>query len=341
LTDSPGKALLVLGWLAAASAAAPRFDPSWARLPAGTEIPELRSPTSHTYSDGDGVYVAEVSATATAAGNAAVTSSRSQRMTDSVVAVATGYVFAYELHGFWSYIKYGPDMLYYGVWNNSWAKFDLAPIPDSGHILAVDIGWYQYEVFDSGVEVVVKIIGCDPVVTSAEPLWYAIQNGTPGSNSDTCDGIGWKDLALDETGRRHIDSCLVQDWVALGIHQLNSSAGGHGFGTEGGGLAPYLRVQYTRPGTCEPPVESPYRPELMLVPNPTDARVVLVRCALAIGTRLTLTTCDVTGRILHAYPLDASGITQLDLRGFAPGVYMATLEAGSQSLTRKLVITTR
>jgi hypothetical protein len=68
----------------------------------------------------------------------------------------------------------------------------------------------------------------------------------------------------------------------------------------------------------------------------------MVRCAVAAGTVGKLTLHDVLGRTVKSIALEPSGITpQLDLRGLPPGVYMATLEAGTQSLTRKLVITGR
>jgi hypothetical protein len=82
-------------------------------------------------------------------------------------------------------------------------------------------------------------------------------------------------------------------------------------------------------------------PDFALAPNPSSQRVVTIRSALAVGKRRTVTMRDVVGRTVRTFTLDQSGIARLDLRGLAAGVYMATLEAGTQSLTRKLVITAR
>jgi hypothetical protein len=80
-------------------------------------------------------------------------------------------------------------------------------------------------------------------------------------------------------------------------------------------------------------------PDFAFASNPSRSRVVIVRSALAVRNRRVLTMRDVVGRAVRTFVLDPSGIARLDLRGLAPGVYMATLDAGTHSLTRKLVIT--
>ncbi len=82
-------------------------------------------------------------------------------------------------------------------------------------------------------------------------------------------------------------------------------------------------------------------PDFAFAPNPSGKRVVTVRSALAVGKRRALTMRDVVGRAVRTFALDPSGVARLDLRGLAPGVYMATLDAGTQSITRKLVLTAR
>jgi hypothetical protein len=80
-------------------------------------------------------------------------------------------------------------------------------------------------------------------------------------------------------------------------------------------------------------------PELAFAPNPANGRYVTIRCAIPTREIGKLTLRDVLGRNVKNIAPVASGITQLDLRGLAPGVYVATLDAGSQSVTRKLTIT--
>jgi hypothetical protein len=82
-------------------------------------------------------------------------------------------------------------------------------------------------------------------------------------------------------------------------------------------------------------------PDFALAPNPSSRRVVTIRSALAVGKRRTVTMRDAVGRAVRTFVIDQSGIARLDLRDLPPGVYMATLDAGTQSLTRKLIITGR
>ena len=82
-------------------------------------------------------------------------------------------------------------------------------------------------------------------------------------------------------------------------------------------------------------------PDFAFAPNPSGSKVLTVRSALAVGKRRVLTMRDVAGRTARTFALDPSGIAHIDLRDLPPGVYMATLEAGTKSITRKLVITAR
>jgi hypothetical protein len=56
-------------------------------------------------------------------------------------------------------------------------------------------------------------------------------------------------------------------------------------------------------------------------------------------SRSKLTLRDVLGRAVKSFALDPSGSMRLDLRGLAPGVYVATLESTGQSVSSKLVLT--
>jgi hypothetical protein len=80
-------------------------------------------------------------------------------------------------------------------------------------------------------------------------------------------------------------------------------------------------------------------PELAFAPNPATGRYVMARCAIPTGKIGKLTLRDVLGRTVKSIALVRSGITQLDLRGFAPGIYIAALDAGGPPVSRKLIIT--
>jgi hypothetical protein len=80
-------------------------------------------------------------------------------------------------------------------------------------------------------------------------------------------------------------------------------------------------------------------PELAFAPNPATGRSVMVRCAIPTASVGKLTLRDVLGRTVKSVALVPSSIApQLDLRSFAPGIYIAALDAGGQSVSRKLII---
>jgi hypothetical protein len=78
--------------------------------------------------------------------------------------------------------------------------------------------------------------------------------------------------------------------------------------------------------------------ELAFAPNPATGRYVTARCAIPTGKVGKLTLRDVVGRTVKS-ALVPSGVTQLDLRGFAPGIYIAALDAAGPAVSRKLIIT--
>ncbi|HTW92877.1 MAG TPA: choice-of-anchor J domain-containing protein [bacterium] len=96
--------------------------------------------------------------------------------------------------------------------------------------------------------------------------------------------------------------------------------------------------RYHVPGKQEPRAATVAKQELALEPNPTAGRFVTVRCSLAVGRMRRLTIRDVAGRTVRTFALDPSGITQLDLRGLPPGVYLATLQGSVPLVSRKLVL---
>ena len=80
-------------------------------------------------------------------------------------------------------------------------------------------------------------------------------------------------------------------------------------------------------------------PELTFAPNPATGRCVMARCAIPTGKIGKLTVRDVVGRTVKSITQVPSGTTQIDLRGFAPGVYIAALDAAGPPVFGKLIIT--
>jgi hypothetical protein len=137
----------------------------------------------------------------------------------------------------------------------------------------------------------------------------------------------------------------VYSRVALSLDSLDGDTIWIGFRCRTSGTANALfldDIWFSRvyvPGTCEPQGSVARQPELAFAPNPATGRFITVRYALTAGTRGRLTLRDVLGRTARTFVLDNSGSVRLDLRGFAPGVYMATLDAAGLSVARKLILT--
>jgi hypothetical protein len=207
----PCRALLLLGWLVAAAAAAPRVDPSWSRLPAGTEITELRTPTSRTYSNGDRTFTADI----TPAGG--------PESMDSCQPTSTGWVwFWFEPHGGTYYYRYGPELHYSpGTFScgASYAEFDISAIPDSSRVMAAQFCCYQYEVNATPLRTRCTYAGLDPDSASDAAVYSAIRNG-PVLAEIQYDSTGWVAYGLSSEGVSILQDCLRQDWVTLGINPL-------------------------------------------------------------------------------------------------------------------------
>ena len=332
MIGSPCKALLLLGSVVAAVMASPRFDPSWSRLAAGTEIPELRSSTSRTYSNGDGTFTADIAPMRTGGADSQ----------DSCQPTSTGGASRfYEPHGGRGYYdRGGPDMRYrFGnAFVAAYAKFDLSTIPDSSLVLSAQLRCYQYEVGSTPVRTRCNYLDLDPDSESDSAVFWAVFNGLVLADTQS-DGIGWVGYDLSPQGLTILEGRLQQNWATLGIKPVTSQ--GVAYGIRGDDKQTYLHIVYNAAGTCEPQGTSQPLPELVLTPSPATGRFVTVQCDVAAGTRRKLAIRNLLGRAVRSFVLNPSGIAQLDLRGLPSGVYIATLEAGPQSLTRKLVITAR
>ena len=79
-----------------------------------------------------------------------------------------------------------------------------------------------------------------------------------------------------------------------------------------------------------------------LFPNPAKAGHVTVQYTLPRAEQLTATLLDVSGRAVRSsqfrVPGSKGGSFTLDASGLNPGVYILKLKAGSDNLTRKVVI---
>jgi hypothetical protein len=309
--------------------ASPQFDPNWSRLPSGTEISELRSPTSHTYSNGDGTFTVDMTPMR-------MGGDESQ---DSCQPTSTGRIEYFDAgHGSW-YKRGTPELAYMNSGIDdyvAYAKFELAQIPDSGTIMSAQFRCYQYQVFYPPVRTSCTYPSLDPDTADDPTVYSAVRNGLVLADGQF-DSLGWIGYDLSDQGVAILQSRLPQDWATLGISPL--SGGGLSYGIRGDDRQTYLHIVYNAAGTCEPRRATLRPPELVLTPNPATGRYVMARCDIAAGSYANLALRDVMGRTEKTFRLNPSGTTRLDLRGFAPGVYFAEIDIRGQLGSRKLVLT--
>jgi hypothetical protein len=225
--------LLLLCWLVAAVTASPRFDPSWSRLPAGTEIPELRTSTSRTYSNGDGTFTADITPGRTGGAESG----------DSAQPVSTGHIQRQIYHGIWLYFRGTPELHYvYDAYEATvaYAKFDLASVPESSKIVNAEFRYYQYEYWNT-VSTSVTYAAVNPDSTSNEQLYFAVRDGQ-GFANQVHSYVGWVVQTLNAAGNRIIGECLAQGWITLGINP--TSGVGVSFGIYGDYRQTHLRLEY-------------------------------------------------------------------------------------------------
>ncbi|GEM_PF-1360147 len=217
-------------------------------------------------------------------------------------------------------------------------KFGMDTLPDTCVLVSAELGYYQYQHDEHLPQVQIKLIP-DPVPLGAADLFRKIGSAralTPGMQSPD----GWMAWSFDSAAVALFDSCRGTDWVSLAISRTGSYGYGRAYGYDST-PPPCLRIEYAASGTQEPQGTVARQPELTLAPNPTAGRFIKAQYNVAANTSGKLALRDVLGRVVKSFTLDPSGSTRLDLRGFAPGVYVATLNAAGQSVTRKLVVTPR
>jgi hypothetical protein len=243
------------------------------------------------------------------------------------------YNWYYKSVGFLSYGLVAPHG---APWDYcAYLKFGLDTLPDTFALISAKLDYYQFA-HNGVLSVTVKLIG-DPVPLSAHDLFEGIR-GAPAIAPTKQSQDGWMELTLDSAALALIDSCRRTGWISLAVDHVGEGRDGFAYGYTDS-APPFLRIEYTSSGAGEARSPIVIRPELAFAPNPTAGRFVTVQYDIATGAVGRLALRDVLGRVVKSLTLDPSGRMQLDLHGFTPGVYVATLEVGSQSLTRKLVVT--
>jgi hypothetical protein len=272
-----------------------------------------------------------------------------------IPATITGHVERSQGGGYrWKFygnLKYGLDYIrttYYD--NHAFLKFSLDSLPDSCTILSAELNYRQYDHVAAYPSVDIRLIP-DPVPLNAANLFSLIDTAMWLTGPRVCPD-GWVVWQMGSAAMAALDSCRERAWASFGVRYGGGVGHAHADGYNGEN-PPYLRIVYADTSDTTdtlppplPPRDAVQRtaaklPDFAFGANPSGSIMVTVRSALAVGKRRVLTMRDVVGRAVRTFAIDPPGIAHIDLRGLAPGVYMATLEAGPQSLTRKLILTAR
>lgn len=259
----------------------------------------------------------------------------------------TGYV-EQVYNGSYTYSR-NTGLMRYGEYSTSpgvgighaFLKFSLDSLPDSIVITNADLSYDQYE-HSGGLPVVDIRLIPDPMAMPPHDLYFQIGNAraitSAGPSSDT-----WVTWDFDSTAGPLLDSCHRAGVACFSIHWAGPQADTYRAAAYGydSSAVPYLHIVYRSSGINEAQSVPPQRPRLSLAPNPARSAFVTARYDIPVGTRGELILRDALGRTVKTFALDQPGRARLDLRGLAPGVYMATLESAGTSVSRKLVITAR
>lgn len=222
--------------------------------------------------------------------------------------------------------------------DHAFLKFSLDSLPDSITITSAELAYDQYEHADGLPVVDIRLIR-DPIAQPPHDAFYGILNGrvlTAAAPSPD----GWASWQLDSIAGPLLDSCHRVGVASFGIHWSGPPGDtfrGTAYGFDSSS-APYLHVVYSPAGVSETQSVPAGVTSFSVTPNPASGVITVTSRAAACAS---LTLRNALGETVRSYTLPQSGKAQLDLRGLPPGVYMATLESGTQSLTRKLVLTAR
>jgi hypothetical protein len=224
--------------------ASPRSDPNWSRLPAGTEIPELRTPTSRTYSNGDGTFTADITPSPRAERVQSSCNGADSEQTGQPL--STGQIQYQVYHGNELYFRYTPELSYvydYGVMRVAYAKFHLTPIPDGSRIMSAEFHYYQRQ-YAGSVKTRITYAAVDPDSTSDKQVFLAVRDGSALAERSH-PGIGWVVQTLNSDGIAHLSQCMSQGWMTLGVRPL--AASGTAYGITDDDLQTYLHIVYIAP----------------------------------------------------------------------------------------------
>ena len=249
----------------------------------------------------------------------------------------TGYIEELD-DGTPSYSRF-TGVMRYGLYSNppavgtdhAFLKFSLDSLPDSCVITNASIACYQFE-HTGGLPVVDIRLIRDPVAQPPHDAFFGIENGKViTSAGPSPDGLTtWQ---LDSAANPLLDSCHRSGVACFGIHWSGPPgdtfrAAAYGYDSSS---APYLHVVYSPAGVSEAQSVPAGMRSFSITPNPARSMFTVANRAAACAV---LTLRNALGETVRSYKLPQSGTAHLDLRGLAPGVYIASLMTPDHSVFR-------
>jgi hypothetical protein len=281
------------------------------------EVTGLRTADSRTFDNGDGTYTCEIQCLPD-----------SVRI-DSLAPLSTGTAYRYQIHGNWFYATRAPEIIYYRDGYHPWTEFGLGAIPDTAHVTAVSLLFYQY---DHNGTPRTRLVNSHVDLGQSTPQgiydWLSYGLSVTFSQNHVADT--WVEHRLNPTGLAVFDSCLAGNYIQLAIVP-EGDGGGDAYG-RGELYPPYLRVTYELSGLSEPRTPDDSR----AAPTATLIRSVLNLQSAIYNLQSDIVLLDATGRkVLDLRP------GPNDVSRLAPGVYFvrqSTFDNRHSPIT-KVVIT--
>lgn len=177
-----------------------------------------------------------------------------------------------------TYYKYSGDLYFRGGnaashdRRQAWVKFDLTQVPDNATITAAYVGYYCYAVGEMPTTAL-RLVVSDPVNASAYVLYNEICSGTQ-IGPDYAHGEGWQFRQLNSSGVSAVQSRLVDNWIAVGVHNgsNNRNAWGYAYGFSGGPggqYRPYLSLDFSVPAAVDVSMQDIVTPSGTITPGST------------------------------------------------------------------------
>ncbi len=320
------------------------------RLPAGTELAELRAPGARHFSNGDGSIRAVLGGE----------EHGDTDVPDSLIAVTAGFTEYWIAYGIPLHVSTpGGEMklwnfaaLFIAVFSRPWAEWNTSSIPDSVTIDRVTVRLFGSDMMGftpiGGVEI--HDINCRPSVygrsqngDTARALYEDCGDGATYASAARPRDFVWHDYRLSRDAARDLERQLPDNWFAVGLSptgvQLPFSWARYVGLDSSWQFRPKLIVDYACAGVAERPAPLPAGHDLKVWPNPVRGGRATLRYAMPPHERAEARVYDATGRVTRTLGLPVhSGTALLDVTGLPPGVYIVQVGNGPSARSCRLAV---